>query len=120
MVAIPTAAAKHRPDVAVDRFNLAERHLDVTVGQDAVEVTTEQLGDLVESRQPLPPQGTDPGGQKSPRRAFVRVVPEVGELLLEQMRFGEAAIEGEQFPKLMALIPLEVAPGPEQQPPLAA
>jgi hypothetical protein len=55
VVAIAPPPPEHRADVAVDGFDLAERHLDVAVGQDAVEVTTEQLGDLVGGRQPLPP-----------------------------------------------------------------
>ena len=79
MVAISTAAAQHRPDVAVDRFHLAERDLDVAIGEDAFEVTTEELGDLVKGREPLPAQRPHPGGQKPPRGAFVGVVPEAPE-----------------------------------------
>lgn len=77
MVAVPAPAADHRPDVAVDGFHLAERDLDVAVREDAVEVATEQLGDLVEGREPLPAQGANPRRQEPPRRAFVDVVPEV-------------------------------------------
>ena len=56
MIAVATPAAEHRPDVSVDRFHFAERHLHVAVGEDAVEVPTQELGDLVEGRQPLPTQ----------------------------------------------------------------
>ena len=54
MIAVAPTAAKHRPDVAVDGFDLAERHLDVAGGEDALEVTTEELGDLEKSRESLP------------------------------------------------------------------
>lgn len=52
VVAVPPTAANHRPNVAVDRFHLAEGDLDVAVGEDAVEVATEELGDLVKGREP--------------------------------------------------------------------
>ncbi len=120
MVAITTTATDHRADVAVDGFDLSERDLDVAVGQDAVEVTTEKLGDLGEGREPLPPQRVDPGGQEAPRRAFVGVVPEVRQLFLEQMGFGEPTVEREKVLEFVPLPPLEIAPRPEQQPPLTA
>ena len=81
MIAVATPAPEHRPDVAVDGFHLAERHLDVAVREDAGEVATEQLGDLVEGRQPLPPQGADPRRQEPPRRPLVGVIPEMRQLL---------------------------------------
>src|SRR5712692_7712405 len=120
MVAVPTTAAKHRPDVPVDRLHLPEGDLDVAIGEDAVEVTTEELGDLVKGREPLPAQRPHPGGQKAPRRAFVGVVPKVPELLLEQMAFGEPPVEGEKGLELLPFASIEIPPGTEQQPPLAA
>ena len=47
MIAVASTAPEHRSDVAVDCFHLAEGDLDVAVGQDAVEMATQQLGDLV-------------------------------------------------------------------------
>ena len=61
MIAVATTATEHRPDVAVDGLDLAERDLDV----------------------------------------------------LEQMRFGEAPVEGEQVPELLTLGAFKVAPGAE-------
>ena len=92
MVAITTAATKHRTDVSVDGLHYSERDFDVTVGEHAVEVTAEELGDLVERWEALPAQRPNPGGQEAPRRAFVGVVPEAPQLLFEQMSFGEAAV----------------------------
>src|SRR5712692_1135865 len=83
-------------------------------------MTTEELGDLVEGREPLPAQRLDPGGQEAPRRAFVGVVPEVRQLLLEQVGFGEPTVEREELLEIQPLTPLEIAPGAEQQPPLPA
>ena len=57
MIAVTPTAPEHRPDVAVDGLHLAERDLDVAVGQDAFEMATQQLGDLVEGGQALPAQG---------------------------------------------------------------
>ena len=102
MIAVAAPAAEHGSDVAVDGFHLAERDLDVAVGEDAVEVATQQLGDPVEGGQALPAQGANPGGQKLPRRPRVGVVPEARQLLLEEMGFGEPPVEGEQVPELAA------------------
>ena len=52
MIAVAPTATKHCPDVVVDGLDLAERDLDVAVGQDAVEVLTQELDDLIEGRQP--------------------------------------------------------------------
>ena len=49
MIAVAPTATEHRADVAVYGLDLAERDLDVAVGQDAVEVPTQELGDLVEA-----------------------------------------------------------------------
>ena len=120
MIAVAPTATEHRPDVAVDGLDFAERDLDVAVGQDAVEVPAQELGDLVEGRQPLPAQGANPGGQEAPRGPLVDVVPEVGQLLLEEMRFGQATVEGQELADVLALAAVEIAPRVEQQPPLAA
>ena len=66
MIAVAPTATEHRSDVSVDRLDHAERDLEVAVGQDAVEVPTQELGDLVEGQQPLPAQRADPGGQEAP------------------------------------------------------
>jgi hypothetical protein len=107
VVTLTTAAADHRADVAVDGLHLAERDRDTTVGEDAVEVTAEELGDLVEGREPLPAQRPDPGGQEAPRRSLVGIVPEARQLLLEQMGFGEPTVEGEKFLEFLPLTPLD-------------
>lgn len=65
MVAIPAPPTKHRPDVTVDGLHLAERDLDVTVGEDAVEMATEKLGHLVESRESVPAQRPNPRSQEA-------------------------------------------------------
>jgi len=64
-VAVPTTAANHRADVAVDGFDFPEQGLDVAVGQDAIEVATEELGDLVKGREPLPAQAPAPRRSRS-------------------------------------------------------
>lgn len=80
VIAIAPPATERRPDVAVDGLHLAERNLDVAIGEDAVKVTTEEVGDLSEGREPLPAQRPHPRGQEAPRHAFVGVVPEAPEL----------------------------------------
>lgn len=57
MVPTPPAAPQHRPDVAVDRLDLAEGDRFVAVADEAVQVAGEQLAELLEGRQALPAQG---------------------------------------------------------------
>ena len=85
MIPVATSPAEHRADVAVDGLDGAERDLFPAVGEDAVEMPAQELGDRVERRQPLPAEGAQPRVQEAPRRPFVGVVPEVGQLLLEQV-----------------------------------
>ena len=119
MIAVASTATEHRPAVAVDGFDFAERDLDVAVGQDAVQVTAQELGDLVEGRQPLPAQRADPDGEEAPRGSRVGVISEVRQLFLEEMRFGETTVEGEELSDFLALAAVEIAPRAEQQPPFA-
>jgi len=119
VIVVATPAPEHRSDVPVDRLDLPEGNLDVAVGEDAVEVAAQELSDRVEDGKALPAQRPNPGRQKAPRRPLVGVIPEVRQLLLEQMRFGEATVEGEQVPEFLTLAAVEIAPGAEQQPPLA-
>ena len=50
----------------------------------------------------------------------VSVIPEMHQLLLEQMGLGKSAIEAEEFLELLPLCPVETAPRAQEQPPLAA
>ena len=75
MIAVAATATEHRPDVVVGGLDLAERDLDVAVGQDAVKVPPQELSDLVEGRQRSPVQRADPGGQQAPRGSLVGCNP---------------------------------------------
>lgn len=119
VVPITSSPPQHRADVAVDRLNLAEGHLLMAIGEDAVQVPDEQLGQLPKGWQPLPAERPQPRGQEPARCPFIGVVPEVSELFFKQVRLGEAAVEGQQFLDQPALITFEVGPAAQQQPPLA-
>src|SRR5215831_8760481 len=56
VIAIPATPPEHRADVAVDRFHFAEGNLLVTVVQDPGQMAHQQGAELLEGRQPLPPQ----------------------------------------------------------------
>src|SRR3989338_6716489 len=97
VIPIPAAAPEHGADVAVDGLDRAERDLLVAVGEDTVEVSQQELGDLAEGRQALPPERAEPRREKAPGGPLIGVVPEMGELLLEQVGFGEAPVERQQL-----------------------
>src|SRR3989338_2120209 len=119
VIPIPAAAPEHGADVAVDGLDRAELDLLVAVGEDTVEVSQQELGDLAEGRQALPPERAEPRREKAPGGPLIGVVPEMGELLLEQVGFGEAPVERQQLFDEAALVALEVGPAPQEQPPLA-
>src|SRR5215471_11122544 len=96
VIAIPATPPEHRADVAVDRFHFAEGNLLVTVVQDPGQMAHQQGAELLEGRQPLPPQGEEPVGEEAIRRGLVGVGPELGELFLEQVGLGQTPVEGEQ------------------------
>src|SRR3972149_2064245 len=119
VIPIPAAAPEHGADVAVDGLDRAERDLLVAVGEDTVEVSQQELGDLAEGRQALPPERAGPRREKGPGGPLIGVVPEMGGLLLGQAGFGEAPVERQQLFDEAALVALEVGPAPQEQPPLA-
>jgi len=120
VIAVPTAAPQHRPDVTVDGLDGAEGDRLVAVVEDPLEMAREQRAQLAEGGQPLPPQGLQPAGQEAPGRAGVAVAPELGQLLLEEVRLGQAPVEGEEVPEGLAIRPVEIGPTAQEQPPLAA
>ena len=81
VISVAAPAAEHRSDIAVDGLDLAEGDLLVTVGEDAVEMPEEELGDLLECRQALPLERAQPRRQEAARSPFVGIGPEVGQLL---------------------------------------
>src|SRR3989442_56950 len=119
VISIPTAAPEHGADVAVDGLDRAERDLLMAVGEDAVEMPQQELGDLAERWQALPPEGAEPGREEALRRPLIGVVPEMGELLLEQVGFGEAAVERQQLLDQATLVALQMRPAAQEHPPLA-
>jgi hypothetical protein len=120
MIPVAAAPTQHRADIAVDRLDLSERDLLVAVGQDPVEVAQQELGDLAERRQPLPSERAQPRREEPPGGPFVPVVPEMRQLLLEQIGFGEPTVEPQQLLDEAALIAVEVRPASQEQPALAA
>src|SRR5207249_7371653 len=82
-IAVASTAPEHGADVAVDGFDGSEGNLLVAVVEEAVEMPGEEPTELLEGRQPLPPQGPEPGGEETPRGSLVGVGPQLGELLLE-------------------------------------
>ncbi len=86
----------------------------------SVEVASEQPAELLESRQALPAQGPKPGGERPPGRPFVGGRPQVGELLIEQIGLGLAAVEGEELAEGLPPRAIQVGPAPERQPALGA
>src|SRR5262245_45774115 len=96
VIAVAAAAPQHRPDVAVDRFDFSEGDFLVAVVQDASQMSQQQGAELLKGRQPLPAQGEKPVGEEAEGRTLVGVAPELGELFLEQISLGQAAIEREQ------------------------
>src|SRR5262245_41886035 len=79
----------------------------------------QQGAELVEGRQPRPPQGEEPVGEEA-IRGLVGVGPEPGKLFLEQVGRGQTPVEGEQAAEGFALLAVEVGPPAQQQPALAA
>ena len=63
--------------------------------QDPVEMIHEHGRQLVERRQALPPQLSDPELQVADHRAFAAIRPQPLETLLEQVGLEEATTEGE-------------------------
>jgi len=92
----------------------------VAVVQDAVQMSCQHPAELLEGGQPLPAEGEEPVGEEAAGCPLVGVGPELGQLLLEQIGLGQAAIEGEQVAEGLALLPVEVGPAAQQQPALAA
>jgi hypothetical protein len=56
----------------------------MAVGEDAVEVAEQELGDLAEGRQPLPPERPQPRREEAARSPFVGVVSEMRECSLSR------------------------------------
>jgi hypothetical protein len=80
----------------------------------------QQAAELLEGRQPLPPQGAEPGSQEAPGPALVGVGPQLGELIAEEVGLGQPPVEGEEFAERLAVLAVQVGPAAEQQPALAA
>src|SRR5258706_13633546 len=78
----------------------------------------QQRAQLLERWQPLPAEGQQPVDEEAVRRALVGVSPELGELFLEQIRLGQAAIEYEQVAERLPLLPVQIGPASQQQPTL--
>ena len=53
MIPVASAPTKHGPDVRVDGFHDAKGDLHVAIGQDAIQVGQDELGELLEGREPL-------------------------------------------------------------------
>ena len=120
MVPVAAAAAQHRPDVAVDRLHDAEGDLLVAVVEDALEMAREQATELLEGRQPLPAQGPQPIGQEPAGGSLVGVGPELGQLLLEEIRLGQPAGEGKELAERLPVPAVQGRPAPQEEPTLAA
>ncbi len=120
MIPVAAPAAQHGPDVPVDRLDGAEGDFLVAVGQDPVQMPRQQAAELLEGRQPLPPQGAEPGGQEAPGPALIGVGPQLGELVSEEVGLGQPPVEGKELAERLAVLPVQVGPAPEQQPALAA
>src|SRR5712691_6621897 len=60
-----------------------------------------------------------PRRQEAPGRAFVGVLPQVGQLLFEQVGFRESTVQSQEVGELLALGALEIPPRAQEQPPLA-
>lgn len=70
--------------------------------------------ELLEGRQPLPPEGEEPVGEEAAGCPLVGVGPELGQLLLEQVGFGQPAVEGEEVAQGLAFLPVQVRPAPQR------
>jgi len=108
VIAVIATAPEHGPDVGVDRFDFPEGDLLVAVVQDAGQMPHQQRAQLLERRQSLPPEREEPVGEEAVGRALLGVSPELGELLLEQIRLGLAAVESEQAAEGFALLPVKI------------
>ena len=116
MIAVAPPPPKHGPNVAVDRFDFAERNLLVAVVQDARQMPHEQRTDFLKRGQALPAEGEEPVGKEAIGGGLVGVASELGELLLEQVRCGQAAVEREQTTEGFALLAVEVGPAAQRAP----
>src|SRR5437899_2443505 len=74
----------------------------------------------LEGRQPLPPQGAEPGGQEASGPPLIGVGPQLGELVSEEVGLGQPPVEGKELAERLAVVTVQVGPAPEQQPALAA
>lgn len=120
MIPIPSTPAQHRSAVAVGRLTLPEGDLLVAGGEEAVEMPEEHAGTRLDRRHPRPPKRPPPGHQEPPGRPVIGGVPEVGQWLLKEGGRRESAIEGQPCLHQPALVPLQVGPPAQQQPPLAS
>src|SRR5438128_1958258 len=120
MILVAPAPPQYRADVPVDRLDDTEGDLLVAVVQKALEMAGEEAAELLEGRQSLPAQGPEPGGQEPAGGALVGIRPELRELLLEQIRLGQAAVEGEELAEGLAVLAVEMRPAPQEEPALAA
>ena len=87
LVAQAVGAALDHPNLVVEPFNEAKRHLVLqpAVGGDAVPMTIDQLGKLLVGLEPLPFQARAPILKEASRPALAFVAPQLIEALLEDI-----------------------------------
>ena len=103
-------------DFVVESFDEAKRHfvLRLAVGGDPIPVALDQRGELLEWLEPLPPEGGPPPVEELPRPRLAPILPELGELLLQDVRGVEPLVGGEQRREAAVLLGREILPVREQ------
>ncbi len=87
LVPEPVAAALDHTDLVVHPLDKAERYfvLRPAIGSDAFPVPLHQLRKLLEGTEPLPAQGAAPPVEELPCPHLAPIIPELGELLLQDV-----------------------------------
>src|SRR5665647_451190 len=82
-VLVSAPAVDQHPDVAVDGFHHAEPYFGAAVVEDPIQVSHQRVGQFLKREQALPAELIHPCLQVAYRRAFVLVLPEMFQRLLQ-------------------------------------
>lgn len=95
--------AQLRLDVAVDELHHCQWDSDAAVGQHALCVPKQHVGQFLHGLGPLSPQLIDPALEEAQHRASIATAPQATEVFLQQVSLGDEPVECEWFVELLLL-----------------
>ncbi len=117
LVTQPVGAALEDPDLIVHPFDESQGDLivGVTIRGNPVPMAINQRGKLLIRPQALPLQGRPPILKEAPRPAFLLIVPQLAEGLLEQVGGVQPLVRGQQDLQAVPRVAREIRPMREQR-----